>query len=364
MNFRSLFFLSIVLSICAACEEEGVDPLPETLMAEVTARDINTSTVTLNATKPGKGQAGNWSFVSDNGPTASFSNEQDPTAKFTGDPFETYTLRWTLSIHEDGGDSEKSATVKFRIADSYSVEDLIGAGIPLEKISDSVLVGDIKAAGVTDAQLKAAGVIGETQDSEGNVYPWVKIKKNKWMTKNLRATKYSDGTPIPNVTDYKNDPTHTETYGPLYNWYNARRNAPEKQTDGVQGVCPTGWHIPTYLEYSDLPVKAELLKTPGELQKGTGLWYDAGVQPPEGNNKSGFSALPVGYGKYESDPDHPQHGLMYLGFTTATGFVVSSYSSSSLTNHCGTFYISYNWPTSTFVYSSGGSELSVRCVMD
>jgi uncharacterized protein (TIGR02145 family) len=363
MNFKNLVVLLLICWVCNACHE-GLEALPETVSIEVKEKNLNSATVSLNATRPRRGQGGNWSFVSNNASTASFSDERNPLATFTGDPFETYTLKWTLSLHTNSGDSEKSGNITFRMADGYSVAELIAASIPLGKIADSVLVGDIKAAGVTDAQLKSAGVIGEVQDGEGNVYPWVKIKKNIWMAKNLQATKYADGTLIDNVTPYNNDAANEAIYGLLYTWYAARKNAPEAQNIGVQGVCPTDWHIPTYQEFSDLPHEGVLLKTSGTLQDGTGLWRDSGNEASEGNNKSGFSALPGGYGRYQADPDHPQHGLNYTDFTESAGFLISSYSSGSFTDHCGSFYVSYSNPDAVFTYSSGGSRLSVRCVKD
>jgi uncharacterized protein (TIGR02145 family) len=360
---RTLIFFLLVFLVASACDDE-LDPLPETVLVEIQEKSLANTTVTLSATVPGRGLTGDWSFVSSNALTASFSSEKSPETVFTGDPFETYTVKWTITRYADSGPTETSKTITFRIADGYSVKELVDANISLIKIADSVLVGDIKAAGATDAQLRVAGVIGEVQDSEGNIYPWVKIKKHKWMTKNLRATKYSDGTPIEDVAPYNNDPSYTDTNGLLYDWHAARDHASREQTTGVQGVCPNGWHIPTYQEYLDLPSESVLLKTVGTLEDGNGAWRDPGDQSLEGNNNSGFSALPTGYGNYESDPDHPNRGLTYISFTEATGFWVSSYASASNTDNCGSFYLWFNQPQSLYVYSSGGNKLSVRCVQD
>jgi hypothetical protein len=79
------------------------------------------------------------------------------------------------------------------------------------------------------------GVVGNgVNDIDGNTYNSVTIGSQEWMSENLRTTKYSDGTVIPNVTDggewsdletaawchYENDSSQYEaTYGKLYNCF-------------------------------------------------------------------------------------------------------------------------------------------------
>jgi len=137
--------------------------------------------------------------------------------------------------------------------------------------------------------LIAAGIY-KFSDVEGNSYNTVKIGTQVWMAENLKTTKYNDGTPIPNITDntawgalttgaygdYNNTPSNSTTYGRLYNWYAVDNNAATKvASNGGKNVCPTGWHIPSYAEWTTLT----------DYLTNNGYGYQG----------SGFTALPSGY---------------------------------------------------------------------
>jgi uncharacterized protein (TIGR02145 family) len=92
-------------------------------------------------------------------------------------------------------------------------------------------------------------------DIDGNTYTSIIINGQEWMQKNLTVTKYRNGDPIPTGLDnatwssttsgayaiYNNDPANNIMYGKLYNWY---------VVNDSRGVCPTGWHVPSDLEWS------------------------------------------------------------------------------------------------------------------
>ncbi|MBZ0184237.1 MAG: hypothetical protein K8F60_17395 [Melioribacteraceae bacterium] len=84
---------------------------------------------------------------------------------------------------------------------------------------------------------------------------------------------------------YNNDPRNCEKYGRLYTWDAAMNGS---TTEGAQGVCPSGWHIPTYNEYETL---IESVNNDGNALKEIGQGIGYGV----GRNTSGFSDLLVGY---------------------------------------------------------------------
>ncbi|MBL7906682.1 MAG: hypothetical protein JNL22_16800 [Bacteroidales bacterium] len=94
-------------------------------------------------------------------------------------------------------------------------------------------------------------------DIDGNQYNTVLIGSQCWMKENLKTTTYRNGTAIPNVTDgnlwcdlttgayawYYNEISWKNRYGALYNWYT---------TVDPNGLCPTGWHVPTDDEWTAL----------------------------------------------------------------------------------------------------------------
>ena len=135
-------------------------------------------------------------------------------------------------------------------------------------------------------------------DIDGNVYQSVIIGNQEWISKNLRTSKYSDGTSIPNVTDggewsdletpawchYKNDSSQYEaTYGKLYNWYAVETGK----------LCPTGWHVPTDAEWTvltDYLAANGYSGSEGTALKSTSGWNDDG----NGTDDYGWLGLPGG----------------------------------------------------------------------
>lgn len=153
-------------------------------------------------------------------------------------------------------------------------------------------------------------------DIDGNVYKTVVIGNQEWMAENLRTRHYADGTDIPQVKTtwstltvndkafcwYNNDSTlNAATYGALYTWAAAMNGASTSNTipSNVQGVAPTGWHIPSDAEwhalvtYLDAGAVLSLTESAnaGAVLKESGIthWMATG-----GTNTVGFNALPGG----------------------------------------------------------------------
>lgn len=94
-------------------------------------------------------------------------------------------------------------------------------------------------------------------DVDGNVYNAVMIGEQCWMKENLRTTHYANGDTIlfGNARKYpNNDQSNVAEYGYLYQWYATMHldNSYQGQTLDIQGICPTGWHVPSYTEWGAL----------------------------------------------------------------------------------------------------------------
>ena len=192
------------------------------------------------------------------------------------------------------------------------------------------------------AVIKDPSVISSfTDPRDGNVYQTVKIGNQVWMAENLKTTRYSDGTAIPLVTGsinwdaltatdkaycwYNDDIANKAVYGALYTWAAAMNGAVSSTANpsDIQGVCPTGWHLPSDAEWTQMEnyladnghnydvttgggsakIAKSLASTSGwTSHSGTGTVGNTDY--PAYRNKSGFTALPGGYrshhGAFES----------------------------------------------------------------
>ncbi len=145
-------------------------------------------------------------------------------------------------------------------------------------------------------------------------YGRAEIGGKVWMAKNWGC--YASGSKC-----YDNDPANCTKYGRLYDWATAmalpsKCNTILSTSDAAcairtphQGICPSGWHIPTNAEWDALFRSADGTSgtsspydspTAGKHLKAKEGWNNCG---PSGSGKDylcedtfGFSALPGGYG--------------------------------------------------------------------
>jgi uncharacterized protein (TIGR02145 family) len=100
-------------------------------------------------------------------------------------------------------------------------------------------------------------------DIEDNVYRTVKIGPNCWMAENMRSKTYADGKKLePLTTDaeytygrYYYERTDSIVGHQVYYPWSTACNFSINQTDQnrpLQGICPDGWHVPSYKEWADM----------------------------------------------------------------------------------------------------------------
>jgi uncharacterized protein (TIGR02145 family)/uncharacterized repeat protein (TIGR02543 family) len=90
-------------------------------------------------------------------------------------------------------------------------------------------------------------------DIDGNVYNTVQIGNQCWMAENLKATRDTASTPIVRYC-HNNNPDYCNWYGGLYTWNTLMNGAGSSSNNpsGVQGICPSGWHVPSNPEFTQL----------------------------------------------------------------------------------------------------------------
>jgi uncharacterized protein (TIGR02145 family) len=131
-------------------------------------------------------------------------------------------------------------------------------------------------------------------DIENNTYNTVLIGSQCWMKENLKVTKNPAGTDITRYC-YKDSTAYCDTYGGLYTWAVMMNGSASSSTNpsGVQGICPTGWHIPGDAEWTQLTDFLGGESGAGAKMKETGTTHWS--SPNEGaTNTSGFTGLPGG----------------------------------------------------------------------
>jgi uncharacterized protein (TIGR02145 family) len=93
-------------------------------------------------------------------------------------------------------------------------------------------------------------------DIDGNFYPSVIIGNQEWMAENLRVTRDANGNDITRYCYYyyPTDATYCDLSGGLYTWHTVMNGATSSNTNpsNVQGICPTGWHVPSDAEWTEL----------------------------------------------------------------------------------------------------------------
>jgi len=196
----------------------------------------------------------------------------------------------------------------------------------------------------------------DPDDPKSKYYRTVVIGTQTWMAKNLNCN-------VSGSKCYSNSEANCDIYGRLYDWATAM-NLPSSCNSSTcasqvgakhQGICPSGWHIPSDAEWNVLMKYVNPSCSDNSICEGAGgklkanspLWEENG----KGTDNFGFAALPGGSGNSDGSFDN----VGYFGYWW-----------SASENDAGNAYrLDYgNETVGRSRYYKGDILFSVRCLQD
>lgn len=210
--------------------------------------------------------------------------------------------------------------------------------------ADDNLIGTGETLTVTPTATTSYKVVSDTKlkcpshvtDCQGNRYRTTLIGEQCWMAENLRCTKYDTESPLAGqiiqkseinsyggyspyyvVIPFDSDEAHhwsfikddaKKTMSVLYNWGAAlgltenedrRTNVYREtsKTDTFQGICPNGWHVPSFEEYVYLVISLGRDEDDAIALRAKDSWYSGrynGKTTINGDDSFGFTLYPAG----------------------------------------------------------------------
>ncbi|MCX6271662.1 MAG: hypothetical protein NTU44_10655 [Bacteroidetes bacterium] len=312
-----------------------VDETSVTLCFPVTQADagpdqllVSGSPVQLAANVPGDGNTGMWTIIS--GINGMVIDPANPVSGFTGVAPLTYTLVWTITNN-----------CGMRDADTMVISFDAIMGVPCPG-TPTVVYG-------------------------GQTYNTVKIGSQCWLKENLNigtminSSNYQSNNGTIEKYCYSNDLSKCTIYGGLYQWNEMMAYT---TIEGGQGICPTGWHIPTDAEFCTMLTFIEptlncsatgMIGTNvgGKMREtGTTHWSETNTGV---TNISGFTALGSGYWG-----DYSGTGTFYSFLVTSKFRTSVNYSSSQ----SWSYYLTEGDNKINRSLNSKTDAQSVRCIKD
>jgi uncharacterized protein (TIGR02145 family) len=199
---------------------------------------------------------------------------------------------------------------------------------------------------------------------DGQTYSTVQIGNQCWMAENLNAGTRIDASEesadngIIEKYCYQDSEDNCDIYGGLYKWDELMGYTAD---EGVQGICPEGWHVPSDAEWCameqevDQEIECDAIAWRGVdggghlKETGTTHWLAPNLGA---TNSSGFSALPGGFLIGANANSLQYQGAWWSSTTEGESFAFAR-------------QLSYGFQTVYRTYSSRSLfGYSVRCVKD
>mgnify|MGYP001350304896 CR=1 FL=1 len=158
---------------------------------------------------------------------------------------------------------------------------------------------------------------------------------------------------------YGNNGANCLTMGGLFTWQQAMNG---DTTEGAQGICPDGWHIPTLDEAQTLMVTLGGMETSAPKLKKVGKWeFARATCTPQPTNSSGFSAVPSGT-RWSTGT--------YVGNTVTAMWWTSTNVDGTSPGYEAAYYFGVRYCSSDikqgqlYINPSIAQAISVRCIKD
>jgi len=244
-----------------------------------------------------------WSGGADTGATAAHPGDETGWTKYySKDAAVSTSTAGEIKLASTTASWTETATADFDAGTQNSVYATSGA-VFLLKPSGATCSSKTECIG---GYCNGSGACDTCQSFtySGQSYSVVMIGEQCWMAENLNVgsttTSVDTGSSHSDMSDdgiiekycYNNDTAYCDTDGGLYDWDEMMGYV---ETAGVQGICPSGWHIPTDGEQYELE---NYLKDAGQTCSASrlGAWdcATAGTKLKSGGS-SGFGGLLAGY---------------------------------------------------------------------
>lgn len=193
------------------------------------------------------------------------------------------TVKGTKGGFAVGGLSDQTKSVEDYLmvnSDSTFVMNTLSAFGDVTIEGDMIYGGNVGTASV--------------KDIDGNSYQTIKIGNQVWLKENVRST---NGGAFTGLIDYAlYTGASLDTMGYLYKYTSV--------TDATGGLCPTGWHVPSWIDWEELFIYVggynwieNSAFIAARLMEASDLWVTPLITP---TNQTGFSARPAGSGDFTS----------------------------------------------------------------
>ena len=360
----------------AACDDDSgssVYPENEAELVEISSSSKETSSSSIEKSKSSSSVDKVSSSSSKR--TASYSSVAQGDAKQSSSSENSVKTSSSVAASSSSIVKPQSSSSEAITPSSSSVGEKSSSSETVVKSSNSVSGVSSSSLVISDgwswdvpkeARLNPDVDYGTMVDSrDGKKYKTVTIGDQTWMAENLN---YADSAKTASLKGkswcFGNDSLKCNVAGRLYTWAAAidsvkfATDADNPQDCGfgktctlpakVQGICPTGWHLPSYNEWNALFTAAGGQSTADTALKSQTGWNNNG----NGTDAFGFSALPAG--------NRNDNGDYYGGGYNTYFWSSTEYGS----NDAYDMYLNYNNGNAGLGLNYKYNGFSVRCLKD